>query len=172
VATGIAAVALVALDQMLAISVATNRSARAGTYATVLAEQKIEQLRGLAWGYDTLGLPVGDTSTNTAASIDAPTGGTGLSASPADSLTSSVDGYVDYLDQFGNIIGGGTTVPPKAVYIRRWSVEHLPGSPSDALVLQVVVSTCVDWGRAGQAASTPRRGAEARLVTIKARKAS
>ena len=54
VATGLMAGALASLGQMFAISIANNVTARAGTYATVLAEQKMEQLRGLTWGFDIL----------------------------------------------------------------------------------------------------------------------
>jgi len=171
VATGIMATALVALGQMVAISVANNVSARTATYATVLAQQKMEQLRGLVWGYDTLGLPLSDASTNTAAPTESPAGGTGLRPSPASALTSNVAGYIDYVDRFGNIIGGGETIPDKAAYVRRWSIEPLPSNPDNTLILQVVVSTLVERGTSERAGSMARRRDEARLVTVKTRKA-
>ena len=171
IATGIMATALTALGQMFALSVANNMAARAGTYATVLAAQKMEQLRGLTWGYDSLALPLSDTSTNTALPVESPTGGTGLTPSPATTLTSNVGGWVDYIDQFGDIIGGGTTVPGKTVYIRRWSVEPLPANPTNTLVLQVIVTTRRNRGDADQAGSTRRPRDEARLVSVKTRKA-
>ena len=146
-------------------------SARANTYATVLAEQKMEQLRGLTWGYDSLALPLSDTSTNTALPVESPNGGTGLTPSPAGALTDNVDGYVDYIDQFGNIIGGGATIPGRTVYIRRWSVEPLPTTASGALVLQVIVTTLLNRRDADQAGSTRRLRDEARLLTVKTRKA-
>ena len=41
-------------------------ASRNTTYAAVLAEQKIEELRALAWGFDTQGLPISDIApTNT-----------------------------------------------------------------------------------------------------------
>ena len=49
-AAGIVAGAFAALAQVLAMSVASNLSARSGSAATVLAVQKMEQLRGLPWG--------------------------------------------------------------------------------------------------------------------------
>ena len=171
IATGILATALAALGQMFALSVAINMSARANTYATVLAEQKMEQLRGLTWGYDSLALPLSDTSTNTALPVESPNGGTGLTPSPAGALTGNVDGYVDYIDQFGNIIGGGATIPGRTVYIRRWSVEPLPTTASGALVLQVIVTTLLNRRDADQAGSTRRLRDEARLLTVKTRKA-
>ena len=171
IATGILATALAALGQMFALSVAINMSARAGTYATVLAEQKMEQLRGLAWGYDSLALPLSDTSTNTALPVESPTGGTGLTPSPANALTDNIAGYVDFIDQLGNTIGGGTTIPGRTVYIRRWSVEPLPTPSSDTLVLQVIVTTLVNRRDAGHAGSTRRLRDEARLLTVRTRKA-
>jgi type II secretory pathway pseudopilin PulG len=157
IASGLMAGALAALGQMFAISVANNRSARAASYATVLAQQKMEQLRGLTWGFDTLGLPISDTTSNTAAPVETPTGGTGLSLSPAGTLTSNTDGWVDYVDQSGNALGSGTTLPPGTVYIRRWAVEPLPSSPADTIVLHVFVTTRVGRG-------------EARLISLKTRK--
>jgi type II secretory pathway pseudopilin PulG len=171
VATGLMAGALASLGQMFAISIANNVAARAGTYATVLAEQKMEQLRGLTWGFDILGLPISDSSTNTARPVEAATGGTGLAPSPSNTLTANVDGYVDYIDQFGNIIGGGTTVPPKTMFIRRWSVEPLPVNPNNTLILQVLVTKRLDRGVADTVGSVQRLRDEARLMTVKTRKA-
>jgi type II secretory pathway pseudopilin PulG len=156
-AIGLMAGALVALGQMFAISVANNRSTRAVSYATVLAQQKMEQLRGLTWGFDTLGQPISDTTSDTAAPAETPTGGTGLSPSPAGTLTSSTDGWVDYVDQSGNALGGGTALPPGTVYIRRWAVEPLPSNPADTIIIQVFVTTGVASG-------------DARLISVKTRK--
>lgn len=157
VASGLMAGALAALGQMFAISVANNRSARAASYATVLAEQKMEQLRGLTWGFDAQGAPISDTSSDTAAPVETPAGGTGLSPSPAGTLTSNTGGWVDYVDQSGNTLGGGTALPPGTVYIRRWAVEPLPSSPADTIALHVFVTTRVGRG-------------EARLSSLKTRK--
>lgn len=171
IATGIMATAVVALGQMFAIAVSNNTSARAGTYSYMLAEQKLEQLRGLTLGFDTIGLPLSDTQTNTALPIEQPNGGTGLSPSPAGALTSNTTGYVDYVDEFGRIIGGGATPPPKTVYIRRWSIEPLPTNPNDTLIIQVVCFKFHDRGTADQAGSTRRLRDEARVMTVKTRKA-
>ena len=171
VATGIMAGALAALGQMFAISVVNNTSARTGSYAAVLAEQKMEQLRGLAWGFDTLGLPTTDSTTDTAAAVETSTGGTGLSPSPGGTLTGSVAGYVDYVDQFGNILGGGETIPARAVYIRRWSVEPLPSHPSHTIVLQVLVTRRSNRGLADAIGAALRLPDEARLFSVKTRKA-
>lgn len=171
VATGLLAGAVAVLGQMFAISVADNSSARNGTFAAVLAEQKMEQLRGLTWGFDNIGLPLSDMATDIAQPIQSPTGGKGLSPSPSNSLRSNVDGYVDYLDQFGRIIGGGAALPDRAVYIRRWSVEPLPTNPNNTLILQVVVTRARNRGVAdSEEGSTRRLRDEARLMTVKTRK--
>jgi hypothetical protein len=171
IATGLMAGALVSLGQMFAISVANNRSARTGSYSTMLAQQKMEQLRGLTWGFDTLGLPMSDTTTNTAAPTETPTGGTGLSPSPQGTLTSRMSGWVDYVDAAGNVLGGGTTVPPNALYIRRWAIEPLPTNPNNTIVIHVLVTTKPSRGAADADNSTVRLRDEARLVTVKTRKA-
>ena len=107
IATLILAIALVSLAQLFAMSTRTNIGARNTTHTAVLAQQKVEELRSLTWGFDTQGLPISDTTTNTAVSPETPAGGTGLSPSPAGSLGANTDGYVDYVDQFGNKLGGG-----------------------------------------------------------------
>src|SRR5712692_7903828 len=78
VATGILSVAIASLGQLFAISTASNRGARHTTHATVLASQKMEQLRGLTFGFDTLGLPLTDVSTDVTVDPPVPEGGTGL----------------------------------------------------------------------------------------------
>ncbi len=171
VATGLLAGAVACLGQMFAISMAENTSARTGTFAAVLAEQKMEQLRGLTWGFDIIGLPLTDTTSNIALPIQSAAGGPGLSPSPSDSLRSNIAGYVDYVDGFGRIIGGGATVPPETVYIRRWSVEPLPTNPNNTVILQVLVTRWRNRGAADtEEGSTRRMRDEARLMTVKTRK--
>jgi len=170
-ATGIMATAVVALAQMFSISVQNNHNARTGSYATTLAEQKMEQLRGLTFGFDTIGLPLTDTSTDTAAPIETPTGGTGLSPSPAGTLLANVNGYADYVDQFGNVLGGGSGIRPRTVYIRRWSIQPLPTNPNDTIVIQVMVTRSVNRGLADQTGSVQRLANEARIMSVKTRKA-
>lgn len=169
-ATGVMATAVVALAQMFTISVQNNKNARTGTYATTLAEQKMEQLRGLTFGFDTIGLPLTDTATDTAAPIETPAGGTGLRPSPAGALVANTNGYVDYIDQFGNVLGGGTGIRARTVYIRRWSIEPLPTNPNDTIVIQVLVTRKPNRGLADQTGSVQRLANEARLMSIKTRK--
>jgi type II secretory pathway pseudopilin PulG len=168
VAAFLLATALVTLAQLFAMSTRSNLHARNISYATLLAEQKVEELRALAWGFDTSGLPTTDVTTDTA--TDSPTDGTGLSPSPVTSLQENTEGYVDYIGQFGEKLGGGTTPPDEAVYTRRWSVTPLPTNPNNTLILQVLVTPFRDRGAADAGAVT-RLPREARIVTVKTRKA-
>jgi type II secretory pathway pseudopilin PulG len=172
IATGIMAASIAGLGQLFAISVLSNRTARNTTFASVLATQKIEQLRGLTYGFDTLGLPLTDTSTNLAVNPLSPTGGKGLSPSPTGALRANTDGYVDYLDVYGKTVGtGGTTIPNGTTYIRRWSIEPLPTNPNNTVVLQVMVTRSTNRGSADRG-TVDRLPDEARIITVKTRKAT
>lgn len=164
------AIALTALAQLFGIAMRSNATARNGTFAEILAEQKMEQLRGLAWGIDGLGLSVTDTTTDTAVVPEAAAGGTGLTPSPSNTLQVTTGGYVDYLDSKGTSLGGGTAIPDNTAYIRRWYVEPLAADPDNTLVLQVLVTRRVDRGTADVGAVS-RLPDEARLITVKTRKA-
>src|SRR5688500_2920851 len=171
VATALLATALVTLAQLFAVSTRSNIGSRNTTYAAVLAEQKLEELRALTCGFDSTGLPVTDTTTNTAVNPDEPDGGTGLNPSPAAALQENTNGYVDYVDQWGNKIGrGGATPPADAIYTRRWSITPLPTNPNNTIVLQVLVTRNFNRGAADEGA-VARLPEEARLVTVKTRKA-
>ncbi len=170
VATGILATALVSLAQLFAVAAMANNTAKNSGMAMILAEQKLEQLRGLVYTFDTSGLPVQDTTTNTAVQPPAAGTGTGLSPTTTNTLQSDTDGYVDYIDSHGATLGGGAAIPNGTAYIRRWSIEPLPTNPNNVTILQVFVTrnrarTGIDVG------SISRAPDEARLMTIKSRKA-
>lgn len=171
-ATSILTVAVVALAQLFAVSTRANTGARATTFAAVLAQQKLEQLRSLTWGFDTLGLPLTDTSTDISSAAETPTGGKGLTPSSPGALGANTDGYCDFLDSNGLSLGGGTTPPEGAIYIRRWSVEPLPTNPNNTLVLQVLVTRNRSRGSADTATGVNRLPDEARIISVKTRKAT
>ena len=172
IAMGIMATALVTLAQLFGLSTRSNVGSRNTTYAAVLAEQKMEELRALTWGFDSSGLPLSDMTTNTAVSPETPNGGKGLDPSPLSALQENTDGYVDYVDNYGNKVGTGGTAPPEqAVYTRRWSITPLPTNPNNTLIIQVLVTPHRNRGQADQG-TVARRQNEARLVTVKTRKAS
>ena len=168
VASLILTTGVIALAELFIISTSANRVARVTTSTMVLAQQKMEQLRGMAWGFDVLGLPLSDTSTDISA-VPFTNTGSGLSPSPPGSLTQNTAGFVDYLDQYGSWVGSGANPPQGTVYIRRWSIEPLPTNPNNTLIFQVLVTRRTDRGAAnnGNVARLPE---EARLVSVKTRK--
>jgi type II secretory pathway pseudopilin PulG len=171
VAMGIVTTAVVSLAQLFAVSTRSNIASRNTTFAAVLAAQKMEELRALTWCFDASGLPLTDTSTNTAVVPEQPVGGTGLQPSPATALRENTDGYVDYVDGRGNKVGrGGATPPANAIFTRRWSIDRLPENPDHTLVLQVLVTRLRDRG-AADAGGVARLPEGARLVTVRTRMA-
>jgi type II secretory pathway pseudopilin PulG len=169
IATMLLATALVSTAQLMVIAIRGNTAAQRSTFTTTLAQDKLEQLRGLAWGYDELGLPINDYTTNLG--VNPPTdNGVGLSPSPGDALASNMTGYVDYLDRSGTVLGGGPTPTVGTVYVRRWSVEPLPTNPNNTLIIQVLAFSVGDRANTGVGVVHDRARDEARLVTVKTRK--
>ncbi len=156
--------ALSGVAGLLTVSFTAARQARVQTSTTLLAVQKLEQLRSLTWASDAAGLPESDLETDLC--VDPPgAGGTGLHPSPGTALTQNVSGYVDYLGRRGEWVGTGVTPPSQAVYARRWSIEPLVEDPADTLVLQVLV-TAAPWS----GASAGRLPGDATVVTVVTRK--
>jgi prepilin-type N-terminal cleavage/methylation domain-containing protein len=170
VSTALLATGLLSIAQLFAIATDSNRRARMSTCAAILAEQKMEQLRGLTWGYDLLGLPLSDMSSNISVLPATATAGSGLAPSPPHSLITNVPGFVDYLDAYGTWVGTGSNPPAGTVYIRRWSIEPLPTNPNNTLILQILVTRFLNRGTAADAGSVKRLPEEARLITVKTRK--
>lgn len=138
-------------------------SASTKTVAVVLAEEKMERLRGLAWEADTAGNPVSDGMTDLSVE-PAGTTGRGLQPSPTGTLLANTAGYVDYADAGGQWCGTGTTPCPSAAFVRRWAVEPFPADAADSVVLTVVVLPLAD---ARGSLPTLERGV--RLKTIRTR---
>lgn len=168
ISVGLLATVALSVAQLMAVATQANMNAKGQTSATLLAEQKMEQLRSLTWGYDAdgMGLPQSDTTTNL--SQDPPTSnGPGLNPSPSGALLSNVGMYHDFLDAYGTRLGTGGAAPAGSIYIRRWSVDPLPTNPNNTLVIQVQVTPLVrDANRSG----TRRLRDEVRLVGVKTRK--
>jgi prepilin-type N-terminal cleavage/methylation domain-containing protein len=125
VAMALLATTALGLAELFALSDRVTLASRVDTVATMAAQSKMAQLRALTWRFDAAGGPVSDA---------------GLAISPASSLTTSTDGYVDYVDAGGASVGAGAEVPPEAVYLRRWQIQPLPSDPGHTLVLQVVAA--------------------------------
>jgi prepilin-type N-terminal cleavage/methylation domain-containing protein len=173
-ATTILMVISAGVAQLFAMAARANAGAKAKTTTSALAMQRMEQLRGLTWAFDSSdpGRPLSDTTTDL--SVDPPTvGGRGLAVSPPGTLWHNTPGYVDYLDQFGTWVGTGAAPPLSATYIRRWSIDPLPASPNDTLVLQVMVTSVVAeaaYGSAGLSSVRRRLNDDARIVSVKTRR--
>jgi general secretion pathway protein I len=101
--------ALVAIAQLFADATRSGVSARRASYAIVLADAKVEELK--------LGsVVVGST----------------------DALRTNTPGFVDHVDAQGQVVGRGATPPGSALYTRRWSVQPALGAP-EVFVIQVSV---------------------------------
>jgi type II secretory pathway pseudopilin PulG len=140
------------VSQLLSMAIRTSDAARTRTLATLLAVQRMEQLRGLAWG--------AKSDLVTDLSTDPPgTAGRGLQPSPAGSLDANMPSYVDHLTGDGEWAGSGSVAPADAVYTRRWSVRPLDTDPAHTLRLEVLVTRA--RGASGQ---------DVHLVSIRARR--
>src|ERR1051325_8627539 len=115
VASGMLAGAVLTVSQLFAATVTSTADARATGEASVVAWQKIEQLRSLAFGSDQTGVPVTDVTSDTAAVPERASGGTGLTG-VAGSLERDTPGYVDFVDLFGEPLGGGPPAPAGTRY--------------------------------------------------------
>jgi type II secretory pathway pseudopilin PulG len=137
VATTILMTGVASLAQLIAWSARANDLARSSSAATLLAQQKVEALRA---------------------------GASELSPSPAGALLADTPGYSDYLDSRGAPLETTTSTPPAGtVFVRRWSIDMLPGSVRDTVVLQVVVirwseSRAQGWAAAHLVTAAARRG--------------
>jgi prepilin-type N-terminal cleavage/methylation domain-containing protein len=174
VAMGLLTAVSLGVAQLFALSTRANVTAKGQTSTTAMAEQKLEQLRGLTWGFDLAGqgLPLSDTTTNL--TVSPPThDGTGLNPSPPDALEENTPGFNDFLDGNGQWVGTGITAPSTAVYVRRWSITPLPTNPNNTLVIQVLVSPLTnELARVESAFTRTRMAGDAVLVTVRTRKAS
>ena len=159
--------------QLIVIATRAMRAAREQTSTSILAAAKMDELRALAWTYESPvpGLPAAPRSDRMTdvSHPDHGEDGVGLEASPAGALGSNMPPWVDYLDDAGRWVGHDTDPPADAVFIRRWSVRPLQADPERTLVLQVLVTTVRD----DRSRSTPwsrRTGVESLLVSVRTRK--
>ena len=173
ISMGLLTVVSLGVAQLFALSTRANLMARGQTSTTAMAEQKLEQLRALTWGFDLLGqgLPLTDTTSNLSVYPTTHTG-SGLNPSPVTALEENVAGFVDFLDANGGWVGTGMTPPGSATYIRRWSIQPLPTNPNNTLVIQVLVTPVASEMARADAPFRVRMAGDALLVTVKTRKAS
>jgi hypothetical protein len=96
------------------MATADNVTAAQDSVATILASQKMEELR-------TPVLPGA------------------LGVSPAGTLETSVPGFVDHVGADGLVVGTASTPPGTAVFTRRWAIEPLPAAGAGAVLVRVIV---------------------------------
>ena len=127
IASAILGCAVLSVAQLVATATSATADARRVSEATLLAWQKIDELRSLAFAFDDSGRSVSDPV---------------LGPSPAGTLTSDTDGYVERVDD---------------LYRRRWAIATAAGNP-DLLILRVrVVAAGRDHELASAATLRARR---------------
>ena len=135
VATGLLLVALAGLVSVSFVATtSTENQGHLSARTTEYAQDKMEQLLVLAYG---------DEQSDTAQFPAANTGGTGLAEGGSINTAAPANGYVDYLDVNGNLLGGGAA-PATWYYKRVWQVT----SPA-ANLKQITVATIVKWSMGG-----------------------
>lgn len=150
IATGILVVVTLGLLPIGVFATSTTENqghlqARAAQYA----QDKMEQLLALAYG---------DSTSDTTVFPAASSGGTGLAIGGSTDPANPVAGYVDYLDDNGNLLPMAGTAPPAGwFYERVWQV-----SQAGTHLKQIVVTATVAHSM-GNAGETPR----ATLVSLK-----
>jgi len=114
------------LAQLSVLAIKASDAARRMSIASVAADQKLETLTALSWGFDEFGIAVQDAA---------------LALSPADSLARNHDGYFDYLDAAGRVVVDAADETPidAVAFVRRWSIQPLPDRPLTTIVIQVLV---------------------------------
>lgn len=134
---------VLAVAQLLVLATADNITAAQDSVATILAAQKLEELR-------------------------APASPDVLDAAPAGTLDASVPGFVDHVGADGRVVGTAPVAPDTAVFTRRWSVEPL-GTGGGAVVLVRVIAMPARRGSDSRAAWGGRLPGAARVASVVAR---
>lgn len=117
IATGILLVVMAGLLGMAVLATTyTENHGHLEARTTEYAQDKMEQLLTMAFS---------DTVGNTVTFPATPTGGTGLAAGGGLDTAAPVNGYVDWLEQNGDLLGGGATPPASWFYQRVWQVCYL-----------------------------------------------
>jgi hypothetical protein len=117
IATSLMLVVMVGLLSMAALAtVYTENHGHLEARTTEYAQDKMEQLLALVYT---------DAVTDTTQFPALPTGGTGMALGGSTDPAAPVNGYVDWLEQDGDLLGGGTTPPAGWFYQRVWQVSNL-----------------------------------------------
>jgi len=143
VATGVLITALAGVAQLFILGAQLTRHANASGQALIAAQDKLESLRALPFGYDADGNDDTDPT---------------LEPSLSSSLSENVPPHVDWIDPSGTRLAD----PTGAAFIRRWRIDTLDDATPKAITIEV----CVFRASAG---SADVGAAEACLSTIRTR---
>jgi prepilin-type N-terminal cleavage/methylation domain-containing protein len=143
IALSLLLVALSGLAQVFATTSRATNDARRAALAAVFAAQKLEQLRGIR--ADLAPLSVG-------------------------ALRRNVDGWFDFLDDYGRSLGAGAQPPTGTIFVRRWTVESLPFDPTTTFIVRVAVIPRQWRGVATPDGGDPRLVGGAEIVTVVTRR--
>jgi len=133
IAMGLLLVVVAGLGSMGVIGLTTTENqGHLAARATEYAQDKMEQLLVLAYG---------DAVTDTRTFPAAAAGGTGLAIGGSSDPSAPVAGYVDYLDQNGNLLPAGAGVPAGWFYARAWAITSPSVNLKQITVTATVAST-------------------------------
>jgi len=130
IATALLLVVTIGLLGMAALATTfTENHGHLEARTTEYAQDKMEQLLAIAYT---------DAVTNTVVFPAVGTGGTGLTVGGSVDTAAPVNGYVDWLEADGDLLGGGVTPPDTWFYQRVWQITN----PSSG-IKQITVSATV-----------------------------
>jgi hypothetical protein len=133
IATALLLVVMVGLLSMAALAtVYTENHGHLEARTTEYAQDKMEQLLALVYT---------DAVSDTTMFPAAPTGGTGLATGGSSDPNTPANGYVDWLEQDGDLLGGGTTPPTTWFYERVWQISNLTAGVKQITVTARVKSS-------------------------------
>lgn len=141
IATGILVTAMAGIIQLVVFSVRSTREGGLHGAALTAAQDKLEHLRSLPFGYDPNGVPIT---------------GLELAPSPSQSLAEDTSGFVDFID------GEGAGSASGGAFTRRWRITLIDQQVPEALAIEVCVF------RSPADGLTPV-SADACLATVRAR---
>jgi hypothetical protein len=119
IATGVLVTAIAGLAQLFALSMRFTRDSGQFGAALVAAQDKLESLRSLTYGYDDAGHPLTDPR---------------LEVSPPASLAESTGAYHDWLDSAGRV-----AAEQGAMLVRRWRISEIAMDDPAAIAIEVCV---------------------------------
>ena len=143
IATGLLVTALAGVAQLFVRASQLAKKGSASGMALLAGQNKLEELNGLAFSYDSSGLPEADVR---------------LTPSPSDTLEWDIPPYLDWLDSAGDLQPDAAG----AAFARRWRIARLDDAVPETLVLKVCVFV-------GGSAGRPAASADICLSTLRTR---